>query len=115
MDRIWNLTAVCLVVAWRTLLACRLGREMPEVSCEAVFKPSEWRSVYNRVVKRKEPPEEPLRLREMVRMVAGLGGFVNRAKGSEPGPETIWKGRQRMRNYADAWDAFGPGSKEAER
>lgn len=108
MDRIWNVTAVCLVVAWRTLLVCRLGRELPDVSCEAVFEPSEWQSVY-RVVTDKNPPSEPPRLREMVRMVASLGGFVNRAKGSEPGPETIWKGLQRMRDYAHAWELFGPG------
>lgn len=114
MDRVWNFAAVCVVVAWRTLLVCRLGRELPDVSCEAVFDPSEWQSVY-RVVTGRTPPSEPPRLREMVRMVAGLGGFVNRAKGSEPGPETIWKGLQRMRDYAHAWDFFGPGTKNKKR
>lgn len=114
MDRIWNFAAVCLVVAWRTLLVCRLGREMPEVSCDAVFDPSEWQSVY-RVVTGQAPPSEPPPLREMVRLVAQLGGFANRAKGAEPGPETIWRGLQRMRDYAHAWDLFGPGAKHKER
>ena len=114
MDRMWNFTAVCVVVAWRTLLVCRLGREFPAVSCESVFEPSEWQSVY-RVVTGEPPPAEPPCLREMVRMVAVLGGFVNRAKGSEPGPETIWKGLQRMRDYAHAWDLFGPGTKNEQK
>ena len=114
MDRWWNFAAVCLVVAWRTLAVCRLGRELPDVSCEAVFEPSEWQSVY-RVVTGKTPPSQPPRLREMVRMVASLGGFVNRANGSEPGPETIWKGLQRMRDYAHAWNLFGPGTKHEQR
>jgi transposase-like protein/transposase Tn5 family protein len=110
MDRVWNFAAVCLVVAWRTLYVCRLGRALPDVSCEAVFDPSEWQSVY-RVVTGKPPPAVPPRLRDMVRMVAVLGGYVSRGKGSEPGPDVIWKGLQRMRDYADAWELFGPGAK----
>jgi hypothetical protein len=113
MDRFWNFTAVCLVVAWRTLWVCRMGRAMPEVSCEAVFDPAEWQSVY-RVVTGESPPTQPPPLRVMVRLVATLGGFVNRARGSEPGPETIWKGLQRMRDYANAWQLFGPGAKTPE-
>lgn len=114
MDRIWNFTAVCMVVAWRTLLVCRLGREMPDVSCKVVFDPAEWQSVYVAVTGEAAPSEPPT-LHEMVRLVAQLGGFVNRAKGAEPGPETIWKGLQRMHDYAHAWDLFGPGAKQKER
>ena len=38
--------AVYLIVAWRVLYVCRLGRSCPEISCEAVFEPAEWQSVY---------------------------------------------------------------------
>ena len=110
MERCWNFTAVALVLAWRTLLVCRRGRACPDLSCEAVFEASEWQSVY-RVVTGKPPPSKSPSLGEVVRLVARLGGFVSRAKGAEPGPETIWKGLQRMRDYAHAWDLFGPGVK----
>jgi hypothetical protein len=79
---------VYLIVAWRTLYVCRLGRACPELSCEAVFEAAEWQSVY-RVVKNVSPPREPPSLGDMVRMVAQLGGYVNRLRRDQPGPQTV--------------------------
>ena len=53
-DRLLPCLAVYLIVTWRTLYVCRLGREFPEISCEAVFEPSEWKSVY-RIVRGETP------------------------------------------------------------
>jgi hypothetical protein len=100
------------VVTWRTLFVCRLGRELPEVSCEMAFEPAEWQSVY-RVVRREEPPAQAATLREMVRMVAQLGGYVSRKRGDEPGPQTVWLGLQRLHDIALCWQLFGPGPREA--
>ena len=58
-----------LIVAWRTLYVCRLGRGCPEISCEAVFEPAEWKSVW-KVVRRSVPPRDPPHLGEVVRLVA---------------------------------------------
>jgi hypothetical protein len=44
----------------------------------------------------------------MVRVVAQLGGYVNRPHSNQPGAETIWKGLQRMHDMAVCWDLFGP-------
>lgn len=104
--------AVYLIVAWRTLLVCRLGRSCPEISCEAIFTPGEWRSVYQ-VVKREQPPKEAPKLQEMVRLVAQLGGYVNREnRKDEPGPQTVWLGLQRLHDIALCWETFGPGAGE---
>jgi hypothetical protein len=113
MDRLLRCLAVYLIVAWRTLYVCRLGRSVPEISCEAVFEPAEWRSVYQ-VVRKEPPPKIPPTLREMVRMVAQLGGYVNRKRDDEPGPQTVWLGLQRMHDMARCWQLFGPGSKNNE-
>lgn len=110
IDRVLNYLAICLIVTWRTLMVCRLGREFPEISCEAVFEPSEWKSVYQ-VVNNEPPPEEPPTLQEMVRMVAQLGGYVNRARPDEPGPQTVWRGLQRAHDIARCWRMFGPDAK----
>jgi hypothetical protein len=107
VDRFLPCLAVYLIVAWRTLYVCRLGREMPEISCEAIFEPAEWKSVY-RVVRRTAPPPEPPTLSEMVRMVAQLGGYVNRKRNDEPGPQTVWLGLQRVHDFALCWQTFGP-------
>lgn len=110
-DRLLACLAVYLIVAWRTLYVCRLGRGAPEVNCEAVFEPCEWQSVY-RVVKGASPPARPPRLQEMVRLVAELGGYISRKRGDEPGPQTVWLGLQRMHDIAACWQIFGPGAPE---
>jgi Transposase DNA-binding/Transposase Tn5 dimerisation domain/Transposase DDE domain len=107
LDRLLPSLAVYLAVTWRVLYVCRLGRSCPEISCEAVFEPGEWQSVYQ-VVKREAPPKQPPRLQEMVRIVAQLGGYINRKREDEPGPQTVWLGLQRMHDIALCWQVFGP-------
>jgi hypothetical protein len=68
--------SVYLIVAWRTLMPCRLGRACPDLDCEAVFDPSEWKSVWM-TVRREPPPATPPRLMDMLKMVAQFGGYVN--------------------------------------
>ena len=111
INRVERFLAVALIVAWRTLYVTRLGRDFPDLDCEAVFEPSEWKAVYQ-VTQKKSPPKTPPKLQEMVRMVAQLGGYVNRTRSDEPGAETIWKGLQRMHDMAQCWDLFGPGRRE---
>ena len=128
-DNVGRYLAVALVISWRTLFVMRRGREFPDLSCEAVFEVSEWKSV-SQITQKKPPPKTPPTLRdrvrmvgqlgnpppstmtgilqEMVRMVGQLGGFVNRSIGAMPGVETIWKGLQRLHDMALCWDAFGP-------
>lgn len=115
IDRLLPCVAVYLIVAWRTLLVCRLGRSCPDLDCEAVFDPSEWKSVWM-VTKRQPPPPQPPRLMEMIKLVAQLGGYMNRPNREDPpGPQTVWLGLQRMRDLAWAWTTFGPGASKSDR
>ena len=107
LDRLLNCLAVYLIVAWRTLYVCRLGRSRPEVNCEAVFEPAEWKAVW-KVVRNEDPPRAPPQLDEMVRMVAQLGGYVGRKPSDPPGPQTLWIGLQRAHDFALCWKTFGP-------
>jgi hypothetical protein len=109
IDRVLPCLALFLIVAWRTLFVCRLSRECPDLDCEAVFEPSEWKAVWVAVHKKKPPKKVP-RLAEMVHLIAGLGGYLERPQ-SEPGPQTVWLGLQRMHDLAWAWDTFGPGAR----
>jgi len=110
LDRFLPCLAVYLIVTWRTLFVCRLGREFPDISCEAVFEPSEWKAVYH-VVHQHPPPPTPPPLQEMIRLVAQLGGYVNRPRRAEPGPQTVWLGLARTHDMALCWDTFGPGAR----
>jgi len=96
-------------VAWRTLLVCRLGRSCPEVSCEVLFEPAEWRSTW-KIARREDPPKEAPPLGVLTRLVAELGGYVPR-KSSPPGPQTTWLGLQRVHDFALCWQTFGPDAR----
>jgi hypothetical protein len=112
MDRLLTCLAVYIIVAWRTLYVCRLGRSCPQLGCEAVFEPAEWKSVW-KVLRREDPPAQPPPLGVFVRMVARLGGYVNRKQSDPPGPQTIWIGLQRMHDFATCWELFGPDAEAA--
>jgi hypothetical protein len=114
LDRLLTCLGVYMIVAWRTLYVCRLGRSCPEISCEAVFEPAEWKSVW-KVVRREDPPAEPPALGVFVRMVAQLGGYVNRKRDDPPGPQTVWIGLQRVHDFATCWLRFGPDAHAAPR
>jgi hypothetical protein len=106
LDRLLTCLAVYLIVTWRTLYTCRLGRNCPGISCEAIFEPAEWKAVW-KVVRQEELPLAPPALEEMIDMVAQLGGYVPR-KDSAPGPQTVWLGMQRVHDFALCWKKFGP-------
>jgi Transposase DNA-binding/Transposase Tn5 dimerisation domain len=108
LDRLLTCAAVYLVVAWRTLYVCRLGRGCPDASCEVVFEPAEWQAAW-KVVRRTNPPSKPPTLATVVRIVAELGGYIHR-KNSPPGPQTLWLGLQRVHDFAICWESFGPSS-----
>lgn len=112
VDRLLSCLGVYLIVAWRTLYTCRLGRSCPETCCEAVFEPAEWKSVW-KVTHGTAPPQTPPPLGDMVRLVAQLGGYVHRKQSEPPGPQTIWIGLQRMHDFALCWRLFGPDARIA--
>jgi hypothetical protein len=110
IERLLPCLATYLIVAWRTLMLVRLGRSCPDMNCEALFEPSEWKSVWM-VIHRRVPPRKPPKLVDMLRLIGQLGGYVNRPNRPDlPGPQTTWLGLQRMRDLAWGWDTFGPGA-----
>jgi hypothetical protein len=106
LGRLLNCHAVYSLVAWRIMYLCYFGRECPDLDCEVIFEPSEWKSVYM-AVRRQDPPATPPKLNEMIRMIASLGGYVIR-RSTHPGTQTLWLGLQRVHDFSTAWTAFGP-------
>lgn len=110
LDRLLTCLSVYLIVTWRILYACRLSRSCPDVSCEAVFEPAEWKATW-KIIHGEDPPDAAPTLAVMVQMAARLGGYVPR-KTSPPGPQTLWTGMQRTRDFALCWKKFGPEARE---
>ncbi len=81
-----------------------LGRECPEMPCATVVAAAECQAIYP-VTQRKPRPGEPPLLDTRVRLVASLGGFLNRKGDGFPGPKTLWIGLQRVPDFVLALEA----------
>lgn len=102
-DRIEACLAIDMVVAWRIFHLTKLGRETPDVPCTVFFEEAEWKALYCFVTQDPKPPDQPPTLREAVRMVASLGGFLGRKSDGEPGTKSLWLGIQRLDDIAATW------------
>jgi uncharacterized protein DUF4338/transposase-like protein/transposase Tn5 family protein len=103
-DRIEACLAIDLVVAWRIFHLAKLGRETPDVPCTVFFAETEWKALLAYVTKNPQPPPQPPSLREAMRLVATLGGFLGRKGDGEPGTQTLWLGLQRLDDLAAMWN-----------
>jgi len=92
------------VIAWRILYLTHLGRGQPELPCGSVFDEAEWKSTCA-VVKRAKDAGEPT-LGEFIGIVGKLGGHLGRKSDGPPGPQSIWQGLARVRDFALAWRAL---------
>jgi hypothetical protein len=99
-ERIEACLAVDLVVAWRIFFLTKMGRETPDVPCTVFFEEYEWKALVAHITQNPVPPFVPPTLREAVRMVASLGGFLGRKGDGEPGTKTTWIGLQRLDDLA---------------
>jgi hypothetical protein len=98
MSRIELALAWYMIIAWRIGYLMRLGRACPEMDCEAVFDREEWQAAW--LVARKPLPDTPPPLNEVIRVIAGFGGFLGRKGDGEPGAKTLWIGLQRVMDFA---------------
>jgi hypothetical protein len=99
-DRIERALSIYNVVAWRLLYMTYVARIAPELPCTSVLEEDEWRALL--VVGSRGPvpvPEKAPTVREAVRLVAMLGGFLGRKGDGEPGIQSIWTGFRRLMDF----------------
>ena len=70
------------------------------------FEEIEWKALVGFIRKDPIAPQQPPNLREAIRMVARLGGFLGRKGDGEPGTQTMWLGLQRLDDISAAWKVF---------
>jgi hypothetical protein len=104
LDAMERAIPVFSIVAWRLLWLTLQARESPDAPCTGILEEFEWKvlCVTVRARGRQLPPKPPT-LREAVRMIAQLGGFLARKCDGEPGPQTIWRGLRRLHDLSDGW------------
>jgi Transposase DNA-binding/Transposase Tn5 dimerisation domain len=97
-QRLLNAMALYLIVAWRIHNITMASRAYPNAACDMLFEPLEWHTIYT-MQHHRPPPQAPPSLREMVRDLAQLGGFLARTGDGEPGITSIWQGYQRLHEF----------------
>jgi hypothetical protein len=89
--------AIYLVVAWRLTHLLHLARTHPELPASEVFDPVEWQAAW--LLAEKDPPKKTPSVREVIRRIAMLGGFLARKGDGEPGVKTLWQGFARVTSF----------------
>lgn len=101
-DRLEACLAFDLVIAWRIQWMTVQGRQTPNGSCDAILSEEEWQPLYAYIHKRP-PPKKPPTIREAIRLIAKLGGFLGRKGDGEPGPMVLWRGLMRLPDLELGW------------
>jgi len=104
VERMERAIPVFSIVAWRLLWLTLQARETPETPCTVILEEFEWQVLCATVhARRRQVPAKPPTLREAVRMIAQLGGFLGRKCDGEPGPQTLWRGLRRLHDLGQGW------------
>jgi len=93
------------IIAWRILYFTHLGRVRPDLRCGAVFEDCEWRATVTVLSGKKAAKKEPT-LGEFIKLIGQLGGHLGRKHDGMPGPQAIWMGLRRIRDFALAYKAL---------
>ncbi len=102
-ERMEKALATYAIVAWRLLWLTYEARKNPEKKLDEVLEKEEWQVLYLATQKEKKLPNQIPTLREGIRAIASLGGFLGRKGDGEPGVKTLWRGWQRLKDMVIGW------------
>ncbi|PYI80398.1 MAG: IS4 family transposase, partial [Verrucomicrobia bacterium] len=103
-QRLERVLSVDLVVAWRILALCKAARELPEDPVSNWLPTAQWQALWCYVHQQRIPPQIPPALRQAVRWIAQLGGFLARKSDGEPGTTTLWRGLLQLDAMTKMWE-----------
>ena len=92
VERIQKLIPIYSIIAARLLCITYLARTNPDISCEVVLEEYEWQVLYCIANRTKIPPEKAPTIKEVVLLLARVGGFLARKGDGDPGVVVIWRG-----------------------
>lgn len=107
-DRLIRCLTLYSVIAWRVLYAVMLARAVPDCPCTVLLDDEEWQALYCRIKRVAIPPATPPTVRQAVRWIAQLGGFLGRKRDGEPGVTVVWKGLQHLVDLAAMYRIMRP-------
>lgn len=100
-DKLRRYIALNSVIGWRILWMKHVLLANPEEECTSVLTDMEYRVLYSKMNKSAVLPKKIVSVRQAIRWIAQLGGFLARKGDGEPGVITLWRGWRRLQDYVD--------------
>lgn len=102
-QRLERALSIDLVVAWHILALCKAARELPDDPISDWLPAAQWQALWCYVHQRTTVPKRCPPVRQAVRWIAQLGGFLGRKSDGEPGTTTLWRGLQELETMTKMW------------
>lgn len=102
-DRLERFIALLSIIAWRLYWLTHINRHASDAPCTIILTDHEWQALYATINRTSRLPEQIPTVRQTIRWVAQLGGFLGRKGDGEPGVITIWRGWQRLHDISTTW------------
>lgn len=93
------------IIAFRLFWLTLINRVNPEMSSGQILEEHEWKALRCYITKSRTPPSTAPSIKETVRMIAKLGGFLGRKHDGEPGMTYIWRGWEKLSTIAEFWSS----------
>jgi hypothetical protein len=106
--RLERFLGIANLVAGRLLWLTYEARKHPDAPCTVALSDAEWRALVTYYHQSPDIPDTSPTLRQAVRLIAQLGGFLGRKGDGEPGVKVLWRGWQRLRDITATWLIMHP-------
>jgi hypothetical protein len=101
--RLRRALALYVTVACQLLYLTYLARQEPERCGGEVLSVEEWQVLWRRFRPGEPLPARAPSLRQVVRWIAQLGGFLGRKGDGEPGVKVLWRGLRKLQDMAEGY------------
>jgi hypothetical protein len=106
--RLMPLIALFSIIAWRIFWCTFLARTDPDAHASTILAKHELDALYTFIHKQPMPNSLSPTVRQSLRWIAQLGGFLARKGDGEPGVTVVWRGWQRLSDISQAYLVFHP-------
>jgi len=106
VKRICNYISLNCIIAWRIYWCTHINRISPNEPAEKAFSKAEIEVLKIRETEQQKKPVDISTVRQAMRAVAKLGGFLARRWDGLPGPTYLWRGFQVLGTSLDMYVAM---------
>jgi len=98
--------AMLAVVAWRVEYLKKAARIDPDAPCSKYFSESQWVAIEIFNTQKPVDKSKPPTMKQFIKRIAMLGGFINKKSQGSPGSKTLWRGMARFETIVQAFEAW---------